>query len=44
VPGLPIGTPKGQGIHRNGKSKSSGATQLEGRPQAGEPKKPEEGK
>jgi phospholipid/cholesterol/gamma-HCH transport system substrate-binding protein len=44
VPGLPIGTPKGQGIQRNGKSKSSGATPLEGRPQAGDPKKSEEGK
>jgi phospholipid/cholesterol/gamma-HCH transport system substrate-binding protein len=45
IPGLPIGTPKGEGISRNGKSKSSGPTQLEGRPQSDEtPKNSEEGK
>ena len=44
VPGLPIGPPKGEGIKRNGKSKSSGATELGGRPQADSPKKSGEGK
>ena len=44
VPGLPIGTPKGQGIHRNGKSESSDATKLDGRPQADQTPKPGEGK
>ena len=34
IPGVPIGPPKGEGIKRNGKKDSDGATELEGRPQA----------